>query len=189
MKPIRSLIVIAVLVFVLSACVSEVSRTTTPPTLAPSNTPIPRPEPTAKPISPPTAIPAPTNTPAPAIATAIAPVPTPIPTSIPTPIPTPEPTRLPKRDNSEVPHVFVGEITIGGSQAPDGTKVTVWLPEFDGPIGSGTSTGGNYSVLAHQHGSQSFGGRFLIFKIDGQNSEGTAIWEKGGATILNLSLN
>ena len=179
----------AVLLFVLSACVSGVSRTTTPQTPVPTNTPIPLPAPTAKPISLPTASPAPTETPQPASATETAPVPTPIPTSIPTPIPTPMPTPLPERDNSEVPHVFVGKITIGGNQAPDGTKVTVWLPEFDGPIGSGISSSGNYLVLAHQHGYQSFGGRFLIFKVNGRNSEGSAIWEKGGATILDLSLN
>ncbi len=88
-----------------------------------------------------------------------------------------------------MPHVFVGKLTIGGEPAPDGTQVTVWLPEFDAPIGIGVSSGGDYSVLASQHGSRSFGGRFLIFMINAEDSGETAIWEKGGATILNLSLD
>ena len=106
---------------------------------------------------------------------------------MPTPIPLPTP--LPERDNRELPHVFVGQLTIGGTPAPDGIEVTVWLPEFDKPIGSGISSGGDYSVLASQHGSKSFGGRSLLFKIDGQDSGAAAVWEKGGATILDLSLN
>ena len=65
----------------------------------------------------------------------------------------------------------------------------MWLPEFDAPIGAGTSSGGNYTVLANQHGNRSFGGRTVIFKINGEDSGETAIWENGGATILELSLN
>ena len=102
---------------------------------------------------------------------------------------TPVPSPLPERDHSELPHVFVGTITIGGERAPDGVEVSVWLPEFDSPIGSGLSSGGDYSLLANQHGSKSFGGRSLIFKINGQDAGESATWEKGGATILDLSLN
>ncbi len=180
MEPTKSFLVIAVLLLVLSACASGVSRTTTPPTPVPTNTPTPVPEPTA------TLVPLPTAT----LATAtLAPTATPAPTPTPAPTATPAPTPLPERDNSELPHVFVGKLTIGGNPAPDGTQVTVWLPEFDAPIGTGVSSGGDYSVLANQHGSRSFGGRFLIFKIDGQDSGETSVWEKGGATILNLSLD
>ena len=88
-----------------------------------------------------------------------------------------------------MPHVFVGEVTISGNPAPDGTIVTVWLPEYVRPIGSAMSSSGGYSVLANQHGPQSFGGEVITFEINGQDSGKTAIWEKGGATILNLSLN
>ena len=88
-----------------------------------------------------------------------------------------------------MPHVFVGEVTIRGNPGPDGTIVTVWLPEYDRPIGSVMSSSGVYSVLANQHGSQSFGGKILTFEINGQDSGETAVWEKGGATILNLSLD
>jgi len=88
-----------------------------------------------------------------------------------------------------LPHVFVGKVTFGGMPAPDGTEVSVWMAEFDGPIGVGPTSGGSYSVLAHQHGSQSFVGRFLLFKVNGTNTETTAVWQRGAANVLDLSVN
>ena len=88
-----------------------------------------------------------------------------------------------------MPHVFVGSVTIGGVAAPDGTEVTVWLKQYDAPIGAGITSGGNYTVLANQHGLRSFGGRTLIFKVNGEDSGETGIWEMGGGTILELSLD
>ena len=175
------LVGIALLVLNLPACVTAASRTVTPPTLIPTQTPTRVPKPTLEPISPSVIVPTPTTIPT------STQTPIPIPTAMPSP--TPMPTPLPERDHSELPHVFVGTITIGGERAPDGVEVSVWLPEFDSPIGSGLSSGGDYSVLANQHGSKSFGGRSLIFKINDQDAGGSATWEKGGATILNLSLN
>ena len=192
MKPTGFLVVIASLLLVLSACASSVSRTTTPPTPLPASTPTPLPGPTARPIPSPTPTAEPTATPTLALAPAPALDPTPTPTTTPTATPTAIPTLLtplPERDTREMPHVFVGEVTIRGNPAPDGTIVTVWLSEYDRPIGSATSSNGGYSVLANQHGSQSFGGKVLTFEINGQDSGKTAVWEKGGATILNLSLN
>ena len=190
MKPTGFLVVIASLLLVLSACASGVSRTTTSPTPFPASTSTPPPEPTAKPIPSPTPTAEPTATPTLALAPALDPTPTP--TATPTTTPTATPTLLtplPDRDTREMPHVFVGEVTISGNPAPDGTIVTVWLPEYDRPIGSAMSSSGGYSVLANQHGPQSFGGEVITFEINGQDSGKTAIWEKGGATILNLSLN
>ena len=175
------LVGIALLVLNLPACATEVSRTVTPPTLIPPQTPTRVPNPTLELITPPVVVPTPTTIPT------STPTPIPIPTAMPSP--TPMPTPLPERDHSELPHVFVGTITIGGERAPDGVEVSVWLPEFDSPIGSGLSSGGDYSVLANQHGSKSFGGRSLIFKVNGQDAGESATWEKGGATILDLSLN
>jgi hypothetical protein len=96
---------------------------------------------------------------------------------------------LPPRNTSELPHVFVGDVTIDGAPAPDGSDVTVWLARFDAPFGVAITSGGSYSVLANQHGPESFDGQTLIFKVNGQNSGETSVWEKGGATILDLSLN
>ena len=87
-----------------------------------------------------------------------------------------------------MPHVFVGRVTIYGTTAHDGTQVTVWVAEYISPVGTGTTSGGNYTVLAHPHGTQGFGGKTLIFKVNGQDTGETASWEKGGATILALSL-
>jgi hypothetical protein len=88
-----------------------------------------------------------------------------------------------------MPHVFVGRVTISGAVAPDGTEVTVWVAEFDGPIGTGTTSGGDYSVLASVYGTASFSGKDLIFKVNGQDTGETGSWEKGGATVLDLSVD
>ena len=176
------LVGIALFLLILPACATGVSRTVTPPPPIPTQNPTLIPKPTLEPTSSPVVTPTPTTAPA------STPIPiTPTPTA--TPSPTPMPTPLPERDNSELPHVFVGTITIREEQAPDGVEVSVWLPEFDSPIGIGLSSGGDYSVLANQHGSKSFGGRTLTFKINGQDSGESATWEKGGATLLDLSLN
>ena len=164
------------LLFVLSACASEVSRTTTPPT------------PTATPASTPTATPAPTPTATPTPQPTPTPIPlTPTPQPTATPVAIPDP--LPERDIRELPHVFVGGVTIDGAPAPDGTEVSVWLKQFASPLATGTSVDGNYSVLASQFGNTSFSGRRVIFKINGEDSGESAIWEMGGATILEVSLN
>ena len=173
------------LLFVLAACASEVSRTTTPPTpIPPTSTPTATPAPTATATATPTPAPAPTATPQ-------QPTPTPLPTTTPQPTATPVaiPDPLPERDNSEPPHVFVGGVTIDGAPAPDGTEVSVWLKQFASPLATATSVDGDYSVLASQFGIESFGGRRVIFKINGEDSGESAIWEKGGATSLEVSLN
>ncbi len=88
-----------------------------------------------------------------------------------------------------MPHVFVGNVTIDGAPAPNGSDVTVWVAQFDAPLGVAISSGGGYAILANQHGPESFDGQTLIFKVNGQNSGETAVWERGGATVLDLSLN
>ena len=204
MKPIKAIFAVMALVLVLTACASGTPRTPEPlPTLVPLSTFTPRPEPTATRIPEPTATPPPAPTPTPKPKPTPTPAPSPTPTPTPAPTATPVPTAttlptatpipplapLPERDNSEPPHVFAGSVTINGAPAPNGTEVTVWLEEFNAPLGAGTSSGGDYSVLAIQHGARSFEGRTLIFKVNGQDSGETAIWEKGGATSLAVSLN
>ena len=88
-----------------------------------------------------------------------------------------------------MPHVFAGSVTINGAPAPDGADVTVGVKEYDGPVGASIASGGNYSVLVHQHGTTSFGGKTLIFKVNGQDTGETGSWERGGATVLDISLN
>ena len=155
-------LVISVLLFILSACASEVDR-----------------DGTATPVPTATLIPTPTNTPVP--------TPTLTPTAT-LPAPTPVPVILPGIDNNIPPHVFVGSLTIGGLAAPDGTEVTVWVPQYNRPIGTGVTLSGNYSVLAHQHGFESFQGNTLIFKVSGKDTGETGTWDKGGGSILALSV-
>ena len=172
----------AVSLLTLAACVSQVDRdgkatptpvstpTATPrplptPTTTPTPTPTPRPTATNAPTAPPTAVPVPTATLGPAV------------------VP------LPEKNVRELPHVFVGAVTIDGLAAPDGTAVTVWVADYLGAVGTGVTSGGSYSVLAHQHGEASFSGKTLIFKVNGKDTGETASWEKGGATVLDISLN
>ena len=192
MKLAKVLLATMALLFVLSACASDVPRTTTPPTLMATNTPTPRAEPTIIPTPVPTLVPTPVPTQTPIPVPTQTPIPVPTPSATPIPTPTPKPlgrTALPERDNSEPPHVFVGSVTIDGGPAPDGTEVTVWLVEFDAPIGTGITSSGIYTALANQHGAKSFGGRVLIFKVNGEDSGETFVWKKGEATMLDLSLH
>ena len=88
-----------------------------------------------------------------------------------------------------LPHILIGSVTISSLAAPDGTEVTIWVAKYDSPVGSGTAEGGNYKLLAHQHGNESFRGKTLVFKINGQETGETVIWESGEATVLAISLD
>lgn len=88
-----------------------------------------------------------------------------------------------------MPNAFAGSVTIDGEAAPDGTEVTAWVPEYSGPIGAGTTSGGTYSLPVNQYGSPSFSGRTIIFKVNGQETGETGVWQSGGATILAISLD
>ena len=193
MKLTRALLAIAALLFVFSACVSQVDRTSAPtPTLfvtpEPTPTNTPNPTPTVAPTATATPVPDPTATPVPDPTATPTPTPVPDPTATPTPTPV-VPGPLPERDNDVLPHVFVGSVTIGGLAVPDGTSVTVWIADYNRPVGSDTTSGGTYSVLAHQYGTGSFSGRTLIFKVNGQDTGEIGTWVTGEATILAISLD
>ncbi|MBM11840.1 MAG: hypothetical protein CL759_07175 [Chloroflexi bacterium] len=177
MKKTGVILAIFALLLAVSACASKVEReenfTPTPLPTA-TATPEPTPEPTPTATLTPTAVPTPTPT--------ATPEPTPTPTA------TPLAVALPERNNDDPPHVFVGAVTVNGLVASDGTEVTVWVAEFNRPIGTSFTDGGNYSVLAHQHGTDSFVGRTIIFRVNGEETGETGTWEKGGATVLALSL-
>ena len=96
---------------------------------------------------------------------------------------------LPDRNNTVMPHVFVGSVIVNGSSAVDGVEVTVWVPEYDAPIGNGAVSDGKYNLMAHAHGTGAFDGKTLIFKINGELSGDTADWESGQASILDLSID
>ena len=98
----------------------------------------------------------------------------------------PAPVALPAVISQAMPHVFVGTATIGGQPAPDGTEVSVWVSDYDASVGTETVSGGKYSLKVLKYGN-AFAGKTLIFKIADKDTESTASWESGGATVLNLA--
>lgn len=98
----------------------------------------------------------------------------------------PVPVELPAVIIQAMPHVFVGTVTIGGQPAPDGTEVSVWVSDYDAPVGTETVSGGKYSLKILKYGD-AFAGKTLIFKIADKDTRTTASWESGGATVLNLA--
>ena len=96
------------------------------------------------------------------------------------------PVALPPAIESVLPHVFAGTVTIRGQPAPDGTKVSVWVSDYDAPVGTETVSGGKYSVLVLKYG-HAFAGKTLMFKIADKDTGSTTSWESGGATVLNLA--
>ena len=95
---------------------------------------------------------------------------------------------LPPMDNQAMAHIFVGSATIGGQAAPDGTRVSVWVSDYNAPVGTGTVSGGQYSVKTFKYGG-AFAGKTLIFKIADKDTGTTAIWESGMATVLDLAVD
>ncbi|MDP6494953.1 MAG: Ig-like domain-containing protein, partial [Dehalococcoidia bacterium] len=98
------------------------------------------------------------------------------------------PVALPPMDNQAMPHIFVGSATIGGLAAPDGTRVSVWVLDYNAPVGTGTVSGGQYSVKTFKYGG-AFAGKTLIFKIADKDTGTTATWESGMATVLDLAVD
>jgi len=83
----------------------------------------------------------------------------------------------------EMPHVFVGTVTLDGAGAADGAAVTAWI---DGAqVAATTASGGDYNLLVDQ-GDESFAGKTVSFKVSGANADKTATWVKGGGDVLNL---
>ena len=66
--------------------------------------------------------------------------------------------------------------------------MSVWVSDYNAPVGTGTVAGGEYSMQAFKYGDD-FGGKTLIFKIAGDDTGATATWESGMATILDLAVD
>ena len=165
-------------------------------TLQPTRTAVPGRMPSAKPV--PTTIPAakPVPTTIPAATPVTLPTATPVltPTKVSVQLPTPTqplvtPSPLPEQNTSILPHVFVGSANTGILPASDRTEVSAWLIDFDAPVGTAIVVDGEYTLLANQYGTESFGGRTLVFKLNGVPTGETSLWKAGEATILDLSLD
>ena len=158
------------------------------PTLEPKATVVAQPTPEPTRVSEPTATPRPT--PEPTIQKTPDPTPkaTLKPTVPPTLTPTPKPVDilLPPVNASQLPHVFVGSATIDSVVAPDGTEVSVWIEGYSEPLASALVFAGDFTVIVPQYGAESFGGRMLLFRLDGLTAMPEAVWSSGAADLLSL---
>ena len=66
--------------------------------------------------------------------------------------------------------------------------MSVWVSDYNAPVGTGTVSGGQYSVKTFKYGV-AFAGKTLIFKIADKDTGTTATWESGMATVLDLAVD
>ena len=66
--------------------------------------------------------------------------------------------------------------------------MNVWVSEYNVPVGTGTVSGGQYSVKTFKYGG-AFAGKTLIFKVADKDTGATVIWESGMATVLDLPVD
>ena len=83
---------------------------------------------------------------------------------------------------SALPHVFTGVVTVDGDQAPDGAVVSAWAGNTR--IGSGLVRDGHYLLFAAQPAIA----LPVTFAVDEFIAAEEALWERGGATPLDLTV-
>ena len=116
------------------------------------------------------------------------------------------------------PNAFVGNATLDGLPALDDTVVIAWIDgknattltitvtatansgitgsatlvlQVSGPmnVGEAKVEDGVYALKATQPVGQSFNGKTVTFTVGGKAARQTATWNKGDATVLNLTAN
>lgn len=168
-----------------------------------SGEPTAKPEPTSTvkpaPIPVPTPAPDPTSTLAPNPTQVRLPLPAPIPQITPMPVPLPTaaaaaapaptlaPVPLPEVVSDALPQVLLVTVTVNGAPAPDGTLVTAWMKAFREPLAQGMLVDGRSLLMVPQYGSTPFTGETMSFKIGELDAGETAIWQPGGADLLDLT--
>jgi hypothetical protein len=85
------------------------------------------------------------------------------------------------------PHVFVGKATSNDVPAINGTLLTAWVEGTQAGAATANNGDGTYSMLVEQPAGIAYSGKTILFKIGGVDATQTAIWEQGGANILNLT--
>ena len=83
----------------------------------------------------------------------------------------------------------MGTATVDGETAPDDTVITAWVEDFNEPVAEGVVSGGSYVLRVFQHGSGSFTGKTITFKIGGLIANKTAIWQSLAGDEVNLTAN
>ena len=150
---------------------------------APIPVPTPAPDPTSTLAPNPTQV----RLPLPAPIPQITPVPVPLPTAAAAPAPTLAPVPLPEVVSDALPQVLLVTVTVNGAPAPDGTLVTAWMKAFREPLAQSMLVDGRSLLMVPQYGSTPFTGETMSFKIGELDAGETAIWQPGGADLLNLT--
>ena len=66
--------------------------------------------------------------------------------------------------------------------------MSVWVSNYNAPLGTGTVSGCEYSAKAFKYGG-AFAGKTLISKITDKDMGTTAMWESGMATVRDLAID
>ena len=87
--------------------------------------------------------------------------------------------------DSRLPHAFAGTVTINGSPAPDGTRVTAIIGCQ--PVAEATVVDGRYSMVVGQPSGVFYAGKTITFAIDNSTAAQSATWNRGSIDLLNLT--
>jgi hypothetical protein len=83
------------------------------------------------------------------------------------------------------PHVFVGTVTMDGKAAPQGTGITALIAGEEKGFVS-VYERGEYGPMYVEEPTN---GSLITFRVDNHPANQAVIWEKGEATILDLTVD
>ena len=86
---------------------------------------------------------------------------------------------------SQLPHGFLGTVTINGSPAPDGTRITAIIGCQ--PVAEATVVNGKYRMVVAEPRGVFYVGKTITFTIDDSAAALTATWSRGSIDVLNLT--
>jgi len=89
-----------------------------------------------------------------------------------------------------IPHQFWGSVTVNGAPAPEGTTISARINGVEygnGTVGAAGRYG--YDPNFFVEGSSELAGQTIKFYVGGVLAPETAVYQVGGATLLNLSVS
>ena len=86
---------------------------------------------------------------------------------------------------SQLPHGFAGAVTINGSPAADGTRITAIIGCQ--PVAEATVTGGKYRMVVGEPRGTFYAGKTITFTIGDSTAAQSTTWNRGNIDILNLT--
>ena len=85
----------------------------------------------------------------------------------------------------QLPHGFAGAVTINGSPAPDGTRVTAIIGCQI--VAEATVTGGRYRMVVGEPRGVFYAGKTITFSIGDSDAAQSATWSRGSVDFLDLT--